>query len=81
MAAVAGGRLYIHGGYCDEQHLGDTWVLDTASWKWQRLLDQVRGCTHALCYLCWVLMRPETPCCFASAHFTSRDVPGRDGRP
>lgn len=52
MAAVAGGRLVIHGGYCDEQHLGDTWVLDTASWRWQKLQEQVgRGSAPVPCML------------------------------
>jgi hypothetical protein len=63
VAAVAGGRLIIHGGYCDELHLCDTWVLDTASWKWQKLQEQVRGCTHAVCCLCWCCCSVQ--CCVA----------------
>ncbi|GFR47091.1 hypothetical protein Agub_g8661, partial [Astrephomene gubernaculifera] len=37
VAALVGGRLYVHGGFNGAECLGDTWALDLQSWHWERL--------------------------------------------
>ncbi|GLI65448.1 hypothetical protein VaNZ11_008828 [Volvox africanus] len=37
VAAMVGGRLYVHGGFSGMECLGDTWALDLQAWHWERL--------------------------------------------
>ncbi|GIM00701.1 hypothetical protein Vretimale_5653 [Volvox reticuliferus] len=37
VAAMVGGRLYVHGGFNGMECLGDTWALDPQTWHWERL--------------------------------------------
>ncbi|KAG2441016.1 hypothetical protein HXX76_003869 [Chlamydomonas incerta] len=37
VAALVGGRLYIHGGFNGTECLDDAWVLDPQTWHWERL--------------------------------------------
>ncbi|KXZ56238.1 hypothetical protein GPECTOR_1g207 [Gonium pectorale] len=37
IAALVGGRLYVHGGFNGTECLGDTWILDPQAWHWELL--------------------------------------------
>ncbi|GLC64343.1 hypothetical protein PLESTF_000151200 [Pleodorina starrii] len=37
VAALVGGRLFVHGGFNGMECLGDSWVLDPQTWHWEQL--------------------------------------------